>query len=757
MRTYHCGHKFFIRGFCSPIKAANPSPSGIFLTNKLCSLIMDPILLVGMRNVGKTFLLNTLSDESYEKIDMDQQFQRAYGGIDIFVAQHGWDIFRQVEYQFLESLLDEKVAKKASRRIVIATGGGIIETEMARRLLINFKTVWIQGKDEGFLVTNTSKPSLGTNINDVWLRRKPFYREVSTYDFYVEEYEYFGVFLDSLFRLDEGIDYPEYCLILTQEMLSDLDLFRKNLFGINLVEYRYDLLYSSSPETTDFSRLFRFIKKTFPWLRILFTIRTSTEGGKFTFSPESAYHSINEMALRSGYVDFIDIEYRRMLVLESTSPIDIFRICKRHKVVLSYHQNDGENFRGLEVLEFLNYTGSCKNRSSVIPKIIGESFDFEEWKSFYERELHGLNIIAHYLSPSTSNTRNYSRCLNYFYTPIIYLSGADGMPGIYSFQQYFQRLSFYVTNRLPSLHFTNMTVSKQPKKYYLVGNSPTLDKSLSPFIHNKIFSMFGLDAEYSILNTSNLNVLLMAATSQDFGGFSVTIPYKAQIAQILNLHHKARDGPINTVYLDELGNICLENTDKLAIYDMLHAANFNSAFPPYLDLVIYGAGATAHVFLEQIQKKFKIGNIFIKNRSLENAQNLIQDVSKVVYHQTTYVEDGLGTEASTRCGTVLVLYTLPLNATDDLQWYPREPPSYKTSWIFDVHYIDLITADNYLKKRPFMADLNIPKPSHIWNGLELLVRQALFQSHLFLPSYLRKFAFEGIFHFFMHELTGTLN
>lgn len=79
------------------------------------------IILIGMRGSGKTTIGKLLAHKlGLEFIETDQEIEKITGkNIATVVKQNGWDFFRTVEKEIIQSL-------KHRNKAVVATGGGVI-------------------------------------------------------------------------------------------------------------------------------------------------------------------------------------------------------------------------------------------------------------------------------------------------------------------------------------------------------------------------------------------------------------------------------------------------------------------------------------------------------------------------------------------------------------------------------------------------------------------------------------------------------
>ncbi len=88
------------------------------------------------------------------------------------------------------------------------------------------------------------------------------------------------------------------------------------------------------------------------------------------------------------------------------------------------------------------------------------------------------------------------------------------------------------------------------EKYGLLGKK--LGHSLSPYIHNKLFELSGVHAEYKLYETDNVNDFVK---SSNLDGFNVTIPYKKDVFNLCdNIHKSAKNlGVVNCVDRNFMG------------------------------------------------------------------------------------------------------------------------------------------------------------------------------------------------------------
>lgn len=184
----------------------------------------------------------------------------------------------------------------------------------------------------------------------------------------------------------------------------------------------------------------------------------------------------------------------------------------------------------------------------------------------------------------------------------------------------------------------------EPLKFFVIGSS--VKNSLSPAMHNAAFHALGMPHVYSIHETDSLEVMRTLFTDPNFGGASVSLPFKTRVLSlvekqsaaskliggsntILPLRHlpdhkdpsdprqknqRHRAGPIAMLYAD--------NTDWMGICACVSRSisPANSVNPETAALVI-GAGGMARAAIYCLVH-LGVRNICIFNRTVSHAQAL---------------------------------------------------------------------------------------------------------------------------------------
>jgi len=145
------------------------------------------VILTGYRATGKTTIGKLLASQlGFNFIDTDQEIESGYGApISQIVASHGWDYFRKLEKELLESLVH-------TENQVIATGGGAIMHQDAwQKLRESSLVVWLTADIKTICrrlashsATSTQRPSLTgmdifEEVETVLLERHPLYEDGS--------------------------------------------------------------------------------------------------------------------------------------------------------------------------------------------------------------------------------------------------------------------------------------------------------------------------------------------------------------------------------------------------------------------------------------------------------------------------------------------------------------------------------------------------------------------------------------------------
>jgi len=144
------------------------------------------LFLIGMRASGKTTLGKIASSRlNLQFHDLDDLVEKRSGStIKEIVAESGWSVFRKWEQETLMYSL-----QNFSTGHLIACGGGIIETPQCLAALKRHSQVVFINRQisdiEDFLSKDTTRPSVGESVRDIWSRRLAKYFGASNFEFFV--------------------------------------------------------------------------------------------------------------------------------------------------------------------------------------------------------------------------------------------------------------------------------------------------------------------------------------------------------------------------------------------------------------------------------------------------------------------------------------------------------------------------------------------------------------------------------------------
>ena len=101
------------------------------------------------------------------------------------------------------------------------------------------------------------------------------------------------------------------------------------------------------------------------------------------------------------------------------------------------------------------------------------------------------------------------------------------------------------------------------KKFGIIGNP--IKHSLSPVLHKYWFKKYNIDAEYSIIETSDIELpkIIKKIKQGDYTGINVTLPFKQKIINHIDkaVNDAELAGSVNTIFLNNEDMVIGENTD----------------------------------------------------------------------------------------------------------------------------------------------------------------------------------------------------
>ncbi len=157
------------------------------------------------------------------------------------------------------------------------------------------------------------------------------------------------------------------------------------------------------------------------------------------------------------------------------------------------------------------------------------------------------------------------------------------------------------------------------KKFAVIGNP--IDHSLSPILHNWVYSELGLNAKYSKIHVKHdeLPSILRKIKNNEIDGINVTIPHKSAIMNYVDIiNPRAKTiGAVNVIS-NEQGNLYGNNTDW---YGFSMALKMNNIDVANKDIVVIGGGGVSKGVVFAL-KQMGVSHIHLFNRTFETISNL---------------------------------------------------------------------------------------------------------------------------------------
>ncbi|KAK5660817.1 hypothetical protein OQA88_12186 [Cercophora sp. LCS_1] len=589
------------------------------------------IFVIGMRGAGKTTAGRWMSRVLKRPLlDLDEELERREKMTipDIINGERGWEGFRKAELELLEDVIKNKPTGH-----IFSCGGGLVETEAARKLLVSYKQsggpVLLVHRDTDqvveYLMRDKSRPAYSERIREVYYRRKPWFEECSNYQYHSPHpgdsavlHEPPADFARFLSVVCGGASHLEkvkakrhsfFVSLTVPNVAAAMDIIPRAVVGSDAVELRVDLLEDYDPEFVATQvALLRSAAK----IPIVYTVRTVSQGGKFPDTDYDLAHKLYEVGLRTG-VEYLDVEM--------TLPDHIIQAVTDAKgatrIIASHHDPQGRlSWKNGGWVPFYN---KALQHGDVI-KLVGvarEIVDNFALASFKAQMLaaHNKPIIG--LNMGTAG--KLSRVLNGFMTPVSHPAlPSKAAPGQLSAAEIRKALA--------------LIGEIEPRSFYLFGK-PILS-SRSPALHNTLFKQNGLPHDYSLFETDNAGDVQDLIRSPHFGGASVTIPLKLPIMPLVDeVSDAARViGAVNTIVptsgKDGKTVLVGDNTDWMGMVFSLRTAGLfrRSRETPGGGMVV-GSGGTTRAAVYALHD-LGYSPIYVVARSADRVQELADSFPK---------------------------------------------------------------------------------------------------------------------------------
>lgn len=597
------------------------------------------IFLIGMRGAGKTTAGRWAGPIlGWPFIDLDEELERIHDiGVADFVRQRGWEAFRKAENDLLLQVMKEK-----PYGYIFGCGGGVVETPQNREVLTDYHksgglVILIMRsvqKIMEFLRQDKSRPAYVEDMEGVWLRRKPWYEECSTYQFYgsnvdalgsqgalvleTEEREKFSQFLHFITGRSTVLETiarrPHsffVSLTIPRFSTSVLNALQTSVVGSDAVELRADLLQDPNSVIKGVPTIDFFVRES-AFLRsavhrpLIFTIRTQSQGGRFPDSAVEEARQLYRAALRLGF-ELIDVELQWPNSLRKE--ITDNKGCS--SVIASHHAPAGLSWRDNSWVPFYNKALSYGDVIKLVSTAhsMQDNDELAEFKRWAEKA-NSTPLIALNMGP----VGKLSRVRNSFMTPVSHPAlPTQAAPGQLSAQQIRQCLT--------------LIGDTEPKQFFLFGKP--ISASRSPALHNALFAETGLPHNYGLFETDQVEDVKSLIRAPNFGGASVTIPLKLEIMPLLDgiAPDAAMMGAVNTIVPtpspDGKSTLLIgHNTDWTGMVNSLRNAGAVGATSQASGVVI-GGGGTARAAVYALHR-MGYSTIYLVGRSPEKLAALIE-------------------------------------------------------------------------------------------------------------------------------------
>ena len=244
------------------------------------------------------------------------------------------------------------------------------------------------------------------------------------------------------------------------------------------------------------------------------------------------------------------------------------------------------------------------------------------------------------------------------------------------------------------------------KKFGIIGNP--IKHSLSPVLHNYWFRKYKIDANYSIIDLkdeNNLPGIIDQIKNKEISGINVTLPYKQKIVSHVDtiVNDAEITSSVNTIYLDNQGNIIGENTDVFGL-QAAYLKEIDDA--PKKRALIIGAGGVSPSVVLSLQKS-GIQEISITNRTREKCIFLKNKFSSLKIIKWENLQEEIK-----NFDIIINATSLGLKGNKDFDFNFEKIKS-------NLIYIDTIYNPLETKTLKYLRKMNIK----VFNGLNMFIYQ----------------------------------
>lgn len=244
--------------------------------------------------------------------------------------------------------------------------------------------------------------------------------------------------------------------------------------------------------------------------------------------------------------------------------------------------------------------------------------------------------------------------------------------------------------------------------------------SLSPVLHNAIYTNEGVDAEMVAIDSERIEPVVERIRTTPIALVAVTLPHKQAVMPLLDeIDSEARDiGAVNTIVNRE-GTLYGYNTDIVGISEALKGVSLNEK-----KVLVLGAGGAAQPLAYFLKKKG--ARIFCMSRDTTKARELCEKFG------------GVAVEAFSDLTFDVIVNATPLGLNEKDALPCPESLLHKDVTVFDLIYTPT-TLQRVASKKAATVITGLPmfvaqglEQERLWLGREILDTgyTALLQNHL---------------------------
>lgn len=236
----------------------------------------------------------------------------------------------------------------------------------------------------------------------------------------------------------------------------------------------------------------------------------------------------------------------------------------------------------------------------------------------------GLLILPSLIAFNTGKLGKMSRFMNRVLSPVTHPLLLEQQRGIVEEED----IEITPREALAAIHACSML----PRLQFCIFGS-AITHSLSPAMHNAAYEAYGMPHNYRVQQAESINELLHIVQDPNFGGASITLPFKLEIIPLLHSisDHARAIGAVNTIVpIRSQGGDGMQtglhgdNTDWIGIRTCtLRYLTPVNAITARTSALVIGAGGMARAAVYALQK-LGVENIFLYGRSVNRAAELAQ-------------------------------------------------------------------------------------------------------------------------------------